>query len=236
MPNRFRTNRWMILLGAVLSLAFLGFTQTRPVLKAQEPAKVSDKKAQREQIIALHAEIDLLEVELRVDREALFDAIKEERPLVSKLEQYFRENFGDKFESPDRPYLNIFDNDFEICGMDVWLYFADSGVLDGNKLKEVLSILPKDDKKKFDNRIIEVFGKEYIDEYESLIRIENPVEFAQARKRLADRMKPISLKRGIDGIRQKSDQVRKELYNRSAEITGKKLDLVTLERQYHEAR
>jgi hypothetical protein len=158
-----------------------------------------------------------------------------ERPIVSSLEDYFRENFGEKLIEPQHPWLGIFDNDFNVCGLDVWLYFAATETATDSKLKDALA-QPKNAMKEFDDRIIEVFGKEFVNEYESLARIDNPGNFTEARKRLADRMKPISLKKGIDAIRQKSDQVRKELSRHSAELAGKKLDLAVLERQYLEAR
>src|SRR6185312_5034014 len=85
MPNPFRSSRRVILLGVVISLAFLGFSTPRLASKAQEPAKATDKKALREQIVALHVEIDLLEVEQGVDRQILSEAIKEDVSILAKF-------------------------------------------------------------------------------------------------------------------------------------------------------
>ena len=92
MLSAIRSSRRVILLGAVISLAFLGLSLSRPVSKAQEPAKATDKKALREQIVAVHAEIDLMEVEHGIDRQALSELIKEERALPDQLELFFNGN------------------------------------------------------------------------------------------------------------------------------------------------
>lgn len=77
MPNPIRSSRRVVMLGVVISLVILGFTLPRPVsTKAQEPARPTDKKVLREQIMTLHAEIDLMEIEQGVDRQAIADLMR----------------------------------------------------------------------------------------------------------------------------------------------------------------
>jgi predicted DNA-binding protein YlxM (UPF0122 family) len=86
MPNAIRSPRRILVLGLVISLGILGFALPRPISKAQEPAKGVDKKALREQIGTLHAEIDLMEVEQGVDRQAIADLIREERGILAEFD------------------------------------------------------------------------------------------------------------------------------------------------------
>jgi hypothetical protein len=44
------------------------------------------------------------------------------------------------------------------------------------------------------------------------------------------------LKKTVEGVRKKFAKLKEEYARHSAEIAGKKLDLATLERQYHDAR
>jgi hypothetical protein len=227
MPNRSRTTRWMLLLGVVLSLAFLGFTQTRPVLKAQEPAKVVDKKALREQIIALKVEIDLLEIEQGIDRPGIVEMFKQERSLPAQF---------DEFESLIKSNKQFQDAEtaekFLSWGGDTWAFLFLEETIDDDELRKKASEQNQETK----NYLLQTNGKEIAQSLESLVKITGKEEFSKARRSLAGRVKEDVMKKAAESAREKSAPLKNKYTLRSAEIAGKKLDLTTLERQYHEAR
>jgi hypothetical protein len=233
MPNPFRSSRRVILLGVVISLAFLGFTLPRPAsTKAQEPAKATDKKALREQIIALHAEIDLMEVEQGIDRQALTESIKEERAIPDQLELYFKE---DTREIKSR-YLDA----IIYSGGTVWSILKGVDSWDDEKLRKILSsetrffLIPE--QKEFRDAALDHFGKEFAEELDALGKMKKKEEFSEARWRLAARAMEEIKKKAPESFRQEADPLKKDFVRRSAELAGKKLDLDILERQYREAR
>jgi hypothetical protein len=230
MRNAMRSSRRFILLGVVISLAFLGFSLTRLVSKAQEPAKATDKKALREQIVALHAEIDLMEVEHGIDRQALSELIKEERALPDQLELFFNGNQVG-IESHEK---------FFQWGGPVWAFLKETDRCDDEKLRKILSAEKKmifiPENKELKALAFEQFGKEFAEELDVLAKLKKKEEFSEARWNLANRAMEELKKKVPERFRQESAPLKKEFARRSAELAGKKLDLDTLERQYREAR
>jgi hypothetical protein len=225
LPNAFRSSRRVILLGVVISLAFLGLSLVRPVSKAQEQARTTDRKALREQIMALHAEIDLMEVEQGVDRQTLADLMKQERTTVAQIELAMQECIHGKVDE------NL-DKKIDVMAGEVWFCLTAEGRIGDEELRKQLS----EKEKEMDDYVLKSFGKGFADELNALAKIEKKEEFSEARRRLVDLAGEHILKKATEGVRRKTSLFKKEFTRRSAKLAGKKLDLETLERQYREAR
>jgi hypothetical protein len=221
MSNVDRSPRRAILLGMMLSLGFAAFSLTRPVSMAQEPARPIDRKALREQIMALHAEIELLAIDHEIDRAAFSDSVREERAILAKIKP--------------PPNLDVDGELFDKCGIWIgaWLDFAVEEKVSEEELRKGLS---ENSTKERRDETAKVFGTELAEKIDSLAKKTNKDEFSLARRHLADRFLEEIYKRATVGVRAKNAIQRKEFTRQAAELAGKRLDLETFERQYREAR
>jgi hypothetical protein len=232
MPNAIRSPRRVILLGVVISLGFLGFALPRPASKAQEPVKALDKKALRAQIVALHVEIDLLEIEQGIDRQALAESIKEERAIPENLDLFFRRSQTEIKSSSLEVFLSV--------GGQIWSALREDDKMNDEQLNIALQgdnwwVATGNGGMRFKELAREQFGKDFAEQLARLPKLEKE-QFSEARMRLADRAMEEIKKKAPEYFRQIAAPLKKEFTRRSAEIAGKKLDLATLERQYHDAR
>lgn len=119
------------------------------------------------------------------------------------------------------------------------LFVAKELDLDEADFKKLSEMTP-DETKKAEEDIVEAFGskipKDLLEQLKALFRIRNKEDYSKARARFAERAKEHVTKKGTEGVREKSESLKKEFARRSAELAGKKLDLDTLERQYREAQ
>lgn len=231
MPHGFRSPRTMRLLGIFAVLFVLALSVTRLSSKAQEPAKPVDRKALREQISTLHAEIELLEIDHEIDRIPLADSIKKERAIFTKLEPLTHlshasidENSGEQF---DREILEKFET-----WVGALIELAAVKTITDEELRKDLSEEPEEHREKGRKD----FGKELAEEFDSLLKKVDKEEFSRARRQLAERFLHEIQQKATAEVRAKIAAQKKEFARQAAELAGKRLDLETLERQYREAR
>ncbi len=236
MPNPFRSSRRVVLLILVISLGILGFALPRTASKAQEPAKTVDKKALREQIGTLHAEIDLIEIEQGVDRQAIADLIREERGILAEFDSILE-------GKQKQRVLKL--GDSMIVGRDGtspfqwWILEALYEILhiEQSELEGVVKDLKCKEKNEFKDGIVERLGEkfleEFVDKLVSLSKVRKE-EFSKERERLVEWMYEQARNKATESVRDKMVSLKKDFGRRSADLALKKLDLESLERRYRE--
>ena len=220
MTEAVRSPSRIILLGLIASLAYHGLSSTRPVSKAEGPARVVDKRALREQILALRVAIDVLEVEQGVERGEIADRIKEEREIPALLQPFGSDSGHDVNDTEKlRPY-----------GGGLWFH-----LLAVQKLasEDHWKGMPRE-QPWFQEYVVGKFGRECLDELIGLERFETKAEYSRAAGRLAEQVRVRIIENGSAAIKRKLDPIRAKFARRSADLAGKKLDLESLEGQYHE--
>ncbi len=246
MPNAIRSPRRILVLGLVISLGILGFALPRPASKAQEPVKAVDKKTLREQIVALHVEIDLLEVEQGVDRDAVSDLSREQRSILAAIDEYLINSDEIFVTNIDQM---VFSGNQEQQRLRNWKAWGGELLLlakamkweapEGEFEKKIGKLTPEEIKKA-DDQAVERFGdvlsKNLLDELKGLPRTKNKEEYSRLLEKFAEGVLEQVTNKATENVRKKSASLKKDFTRRSAEIAGKKLDLDSLERQYRETR
>jgi predicted DNA-binding protein YlxM (UPF0122 family) len=239
MPNRIRSSRRVILLGVVISLAFVGFfTIPRPVSRAQEPAKATDKKGLREQIVALHVEIDLMEVEQGVDRQAIADLIREERGILGEFDSILEGKQKQRVLKLGDSMIvgNDGTSPFQWWVLEALYEFLH---IEQDMLEKMIKDLKSKEKSKFKDDLIEKLGEKFLDDFvNKLVSLSkaSKEEFSTEREHLVEWFYEQVRNKATESVRDRMVSLKKNFTRRSAEIAGKKLDLAELERLYHEAR